>query len=242
MKKNLLIVLSFLILTSCTSVCFAKTSVNAELADAIKMYKAGNYSQCYDKIGEVISKDASNALAYYYRAISAAQIGYKNEAIENYEKAINLSPANNNLSRYAQKGKLCLESPDKCSDSYYENSLEEFILDRKAPKFTEQVRGEFEKLKIENMMREMNRSNDIKMEKFKEYKDFSAIPNDEEIVAAIRTLQKAGLGNIIGTGYSDVSVLTGTGNQNPMLNLMGGQNLNPQLIQTFLTNSMTQGF
>ena len=52
--------------------------------------------------------------------------------------------------------------------------------------------------KVENLMREMNRKDNITPQKFKEYKDFSnAAPSNDEIVAALRVLQRAGFGNII---------------------------------------------
>ena len=44
-------------------------------------------------------------------------------------------------------------------------------------------------------------------------------------------------------GYSDISMLTGMGQQNAMLNMLGGSSsLSPQIIQTLLTNNMSQGF
>ena len=91
----------------------------------------------------------------------------------------------------------------------------------------------------------MNRNNNIEKEKFKEFDDFSSLPTNDEIVAALRTLQKAGLSNVgIGTNnnFADLSVLTGNVNKNSMFDLVGNQNLNPQLIQALMSNSMLQGF
>ena len=155
-----------------------------------------------------------------------------------------LNPTNNNLSRYAKKGKRCLETPDRCEESIFGTDDDEFIQSRNGEKFSEKVKGDFERLKIENLMREMNRNSDIDPQRFKEYKDFSNVPTNDEIVAALRTLQRAGLGNVMTNnyGYSDLSVLTGDTQQNSMLNLMGAGGMNPQLIQALLTNNMTQGF
>ena len=97
-------------------------------------------------------------------------------------------------------------------------------------------------------MREMNRSNDIDTNKFREYKDFSsmnpnAVPSNDEVVAALRTLQKAGFGNMMNNHYADISLLTG--NQYPqgqLFNMMGNSNLSPEVIQTMLTNNMSLGF
>lgn len=241
MKKNILTILSILVLSSSIGFAYAKTT-NTALTDAIKLYKAGNYSECYVQLESVVKDDPTNALAYYYMGMTSAQLGRKSDAISNYEKAITLTPKNNNLSRYAKKGKRCLETPDKCEDSLYDSLEDEFIQNKRGPKFTEEVRSEMERLKIENFMREMNRDDSIDAQKFREYKDFSSVPSNDEIVAALRTLQRAGFGNIVNNGYSDLSILTGNSQQNAMLNMMGNPSMNPQLIQALLTNNMTQGF
>lgn len=242
MKKYILNILSVLIISSMACAAYAKTVSNSGLSTAIQMYKQANYSQCYEQLNDVIKKDPSNALAYYYLGMTSAQLGKKDEAIANYERAITLSPDGNNLNRYAKKGKRCLETPDKCADAMYESEEEKFIINKKGARFTEEVRSDYERLKIENLMRQMNRSEDIQMDKFKEYKDFSSsVPTDEEIVSAMRVLQRAGFGNVMNNNYQDLSFING-GMQNPMFNMMGTGSVNPQLIQALLTNNMAQGF
>lgn len=247
MKKSVLTILSMLIILSSTSV-IAKPAVSSELSEAIKLYKTHNYTQCYVKLEDVIKSDPSNALAYYYMAMTYVQLGNKNSAIENYEKAIALAPKNTNLSKYARKGKICLEIPDKCSISLYDSPEEAFIRGAGSKKFTDEVRSDYERLKIENMMREINRSDDISPQQFREFKDFSSMnnetaPSNDEIVAAMRTLQRAGFGNMINNNYSDISLLTGENSQqNAMLNMMGINSLSPQVIQAMLTNNMSMGF
>ena len=243
MKKNILMVLSALVLFSTINIAHSKVTVSNELSSAIQKYKVGNYVGCYSQLEEFVKVDPSNPLAYYYLGMASAQLGRKDEAIQNYERAITLSPRSNNLTRYAKKGKRCLETPDKCEESLFDTEDDEFILNKASGKFSEKVKSDYERLKIENFMREMNNTEDIDTKKFKEYKDFSSVPTDEEIVAAMRVLQKAGLGNFFDRNSIDYSMLTNNGmQQNSMLNLMGGASMNPQLIQALLTNNMTQGF
>lgn len=251
MKKKLLTILSIMVLCSAFSTAFAKSTMTPELAQVIKLYKAGNYTQCYLKVDNVIKNDPSNALAYYYKAISATKIGKKEEAITNYDKAITLAPKKSNLSKYATKGKKCLETPDKCNEPEITDETEKFIKTR-GKLFSDGVKGQYEKLKIENMMREINREEDIAPEKFKEYKDFSSMnnntesmPTNDEIVAAIRVLQKAGLynNNGFGSGYSELSLLNESpNNESSMLDLMGNTSVSPQVIQALLTRSNSLGF
>lgn len=244
MKKKLLMLLGIAILATTIGVS-AKPDSNSDLTNAIMLYKKGNYSEAYVVLEKALLADPANALAYYYMAMTSAQIGKKDEAVTNYEKVLQLVPYDNNLSRYAIKGKRCIETPDKCERSLYESEEEEFILNKLGPKTSEIVRSEYEKLKIENLKREINRNNDMDPQKFKDYKDFSsmnnsATPSNDEIVAALRTLQKAGL-----TGYSSMNVdLMGfnDNSQQNLMNMMNTSSMNPHLIQAFLTNNLTQGF
>lgn len=239
MKKKLLIALFSMALIASTNISMAKPVSNPELAAAIKLYKAQNYSECYEKLQAIVKKDSPSALAYYYMAITATQLGKKAEAIEYYDKAITLSPENNNISRYSIKGKRCLETPDQCEESIYTSLDDEFILNQKHMRSSETVKQQFERLKLDNIRREINRNGDINPQRFKEYRDFSSMnidgtPSNDEIVAAIRVLQKAGLTNIMNSGNTDLSALTG-------LNT-GNSSINPQIIQAMLTTNMMQGF
>ena len=242
MKKYILVLLTMFITLATVNASIAKTTSNKSLAGAIKLYKAGNYSQCYLTLSDIVKKDPSNAVAYYYLAMTSAQIGKRDEALDNYQKVLTLS-SGTQLGRYAEKGKTCLESPDKCNEETETSALDAFIQGKFGSGFSEEARSEYEKQKIENLMREMNRKDNITPQKFKEYKDFSnAVPSNDEIVAALRVLQRAGFGNIIGNSSQDLSLITGNSSNNAMLNLLMGNNnnssLNPQVIQSLLTNQL----
>ncbi len=243
MKKYILTLLTIMVCFSTINFAAAKTTSNKSLASAIKMYKAGNYSQCYIALSDIVKNDPSNAVAYYYLAMTSAQIGKRDEAISNYEKVITLSPSSQ-VGRYAEKGKTCITMPDKCHEESETSALDAFIQGKFGSGFSEEARSEYEKQKIENLMREMNRKDDITPQKFKEYKDFSSeVPTNDEIVAALRVLQRAGLGNMLGGSTSDLSLITGNNSNNnaAMLNLLmgnGNSSLNPQVIQSLLTNQL----
>ena len=245
MKKKLLITLSIMILATC-GVVNAKSKVTPELSQAINLYKQGNYSECYVKLNSILEKDNTNALVYYYYAMTNAQLGNTSGAIDSYQRVLSLAPANSNLGKFAAKGKRCLETPSECSDSLYSSAEEEFIRSIKGPKFSEPVSSQYEKYKLENKMREMNRINDGNPPDFNGFRDFSSMnnipdsPSNDEIVAALRTLQQAGLAGTYGS--ADVSFLTGSNSQQQLMNLMGGSSMNPQLIQSLLTNNMSLGF
>lgn len=249
MKKYILVLMAAMICASTMNFACAKTTTsNSALANAIRLYKAGNYSQSYTAFNNIVKKDPSNAVAYYYLAMTSAQIGKKEEAVANYEKVISLSP-NGQLGRYATKGKTCLETPDKCHEESEQSADDRFIQSRFGSGFSDKARSEYEKQKIENLMREMNRGNDVTPQKFRDYKDFSSeVPTNDEIVAALRVLQRAGLSDVLNNNVNEMSLLTGnneTNSNNAMLNMLmgsGNSSLSPQVIQSLLTNQMSVGF
>ncbi len=246
MKKQILLLLSVMICSVSLCAVEAKTSATPAVNAAIKLYKSGNYSASYTSLKEIVAKDPSNALAYYYLAITAVQLGRKSEALENYDKVLLLSPEGQ-LAKYAQKGVVCINDPSKCHEAaatFTESAEDRFIKGAFGSGFSEKAKSQYEKNKIENLMREMNGKNDLAPQKFKDYRDFSTeVPTNDEIVAALRILQRAGLNN----NLSDLSMITGNryANDYAMLNMLNGHNdsaLNQQMIQSLLTNQMSLGF
>ena len=182
----------------------------------------------------------------------AAQLGKRDEAISSYEKVIELSPRSI-LSKYAKKGKKCIETPDLCHEpetSYNSDDTEEdkFIKSSFGSGFSEAAKSVHEKQKIENLKRDINRQEEIPAQRFREFKDFSSqAPTNDEIVNAIRVLQSAGMMDLFNTNSSNVSMLYGERKQNydainALLNGQNGLMNNPQLIQSLLTTQMTTSF
>lgn len=255
MKKTILGLLSVLILITSVNVAYAKVKATSpETAQAIKYYKSGNYTQAYVACSQIVKKDPSNALAQYYLAMTYAQLGKKEEAIYTYDKVIGLSDRSV-LGKYAKKGKRCLEQPSACHEPdvkpIEESPEDRFIKGAYGSGFSEKARGVHEREKIENLKREINRNEEMSPDKFRGYKDFSSYaPTNDEVVAAIRTLQRAGIADsVIGNG-SDMYNISGAGAQSRnydiinMLYASGGRNadLDPQIIRSLLSTQMSANF
>ena len=75
MKKKILVLLSIVLLSSTINMAYSKSGNSNELPGLIKLYKAGNYSECYLRLSDYVKKDPANAFAYYYLAMSSAQLG-----------------------------------------------------------------------------------------------------------------------------------------------------------------------
>ena len=256
MKKTLLGILSILIVAASVNIASAKVKATSpETAQAIKYYKSGNYVQAYLSCTNIVNKDPSNALAQYYLAMSNVQLGRKAEAIDAYDTVINLSEGTV-LGSYAKKGKRCIEDPSMChapsEEEQQETPEDKFIKSKYGSGFSKRARGVHEKESIEDIRREINRNDEIAPDKFRNYKDFSsyAAPSNDEIVAAIRVLQRAGMTDMISGGYSsDVSGMLGAASSDrnyEVLKMLYGNNsstgLNPQLIQSLLSTQMTSSF
>ena len=254
MKKMILGLLSVLVLAASVNVAYAKVKVTSpETAQAIKYYKSGDYTQAYLKCTEIVKNDPSNALATYYLAMTFVQLGKKDEAINAYEKVIDLSQ-NSVLGSYATKGKRCIETPEDCHAPEIkadESPEDRFIKGAFGSGFSEKAREVHEIEKIKSIQREINNNDELTPDKFRGYKDFSSYaPTNDEIVAAIRTLQRAGIADsFIGNG-SDVYGILGSGEQNRnydvmnMLYAAGGKNtdLNPQIIRSLMSAQMSANF
>lgn len=254
--KKLLPVITFMVVCALTmNIASARTTTNPALSSAIKMYKSGNYVQTYSTLTDIVKRDPSNAVAYYYLAMTCVQVGRKSEAIANYDKVLSLKPEGI-LGKYATKGKTCIETPDKCHEPQdTQTEMDTFIRSRFGNGFSKEAHSDYERQRIQNLMREMNRNKEIAPNKFRDYKDFSSeVPTNDEIVTALRVLQSAGLGDIIGNNNnynSELSLLTGSDdNRNgyDMLNMLFGNNnkqdsyMSPQLIQALMTSQMSASF
>lgn len=250
MKKLLLTILLVLIL--------APNAYSADgVAGGIRKYKEGNYTGCIEWMNEVVKNDPANAIAYYYLAMSYVQAGRKDEAIDNYGKVILLN-TNSLLTEYATKGKLCLEEPEKCQAND-EKSV--FIEAPFGSGLSKKLEDNLEKRELEIMRKKINSDKDIPEYQLQEYRDFSSqnndngMPSNDEIVAALRILQRAGLQNYAmptqqNMQMNDISAFLGQNNLgtgNNFMNMLpylnnGNMRANPQLIQTMLMNQMMPDF
>lgn len=242
MKKTILGILSVLILITSVNAAYAKVKATSpETAQAIKYYKSGNYTQAFVACSEIVKKDPSNALAQYYLAMTNVQLGRKDDAINAYNNVIYLSDRSV-LGSYAKKGKRCIEEPALCHEPEVkpqeESPEEKFIKGAYGSGFSEKARGVHEREKINNIKREINRNEELSPDKFKGYRDFSSYsPTNDEIVAAIRTLQRAGIADASfsnGRSYDLMDMLYANDSR--------GSNLNPQIIQSLLTTQMSANF
>ena len=189
-----------------SSVAYAS---NITLQGAIQKYKNGNYTGCIQDLETYTRSEQSNALAYYYLAIANVQAGRKENAIQAYNRVLALKP-NATLLDYATKGKVCLEEPQFCYKNNIvkeeDTELDKFIKDKNQFVYKEAQKEEMKK-NLDTLKNRINSDEQINRTEFEEYERSSnkeeknvkqaKMPTNDEVVAAIKILNQAGLGSII---------------------------------------------
>lgn len=283
MKKNLLYSITLLIIAGqISSGAFAASRSGASVVSAVKKYKAGNFTGCLQDMQDVVKRDPSNSVAYYYMAMSYVQAGKRSEAIDAYKKVLALKP-NPTIYKYAKTGKACLETPESCISKEEDlNDLDKAVREKSTDGLTQKVRLDIEQKRLEGLKNDINGGKDINEYdtiKFKDYSDSRSEikteqkiagdtqPTNDEIVAAMKVLSKAGLNPYAQVNpymqaaggqnpeMAQLSMLMGNSNQsqnnNSMMNMLpymlaqnsngaNGTNnsLSPQIIQAMMMNSM----
>ena len=197
---------ALIMILALSSVAYAS---NITLQGAIQKYKTGNYTGCIQDLEIYTRNEQSNALAYYYLAIANVQAGRKENAIQAYDRVLALRP-NETLLDYATKGKVCLEEPQFCYKSNImkeeDTELDKFIKDKNQFVYKEAQKEETKK-NLDTLKNRINSDEEINRTEFKEYERSSnkeikdikqaKMPTNDEVVAAIKILNQAGLGSII---------------------------------------------
>ena len=261
MKKLLmtLFLMSFIFAGSVNAASY----YNAQTASAIKMYKNRNYIECLQVLYEVVDKDPSNVLAYYYIAIAQARLGKADKAKEAYERVIELN-SSTQLTKLSQNGIECLDDVTKCKS--------EFTLSA-SQKAMDAVNAQLEEKKIDSIKTMVNQKNniqDVPPEYLNGLKDYSLpknqeqnkseVPTNDEILAALDTLKRAGYQSYMPQPamtpemmqLSMLNSLNGNNNQNYnnsmasfLPYMMNSQtdmsNIDPQVMQTMMMSSMMNG-
>lgn len=155
---------------------FARVYANDDISSVIELYKNGKYQECINSADIVTKNDPTSVLGYYYIALSYAQLGKKDLAIKNYDKVIALG-TNKSLSNYAKSGKAKLQPKPVKEKAKQVTGAESMLEDVEEEKKPEPKKVE-EKPKTEQPVAK---------------KTNEGPPTNDEIVNAIRVLQRAGL-------------------------------------------------
>lgn len=259
MKKQLVYFFAIMFALIQASYCYSSAaSSSSPIKIAVKKYKAGNYTGCLQDCQNIVAKNPSSSIAYYYMAMSYVQAGQKDKAINAYSKVLSLNP-NATLAEYATTGKRCLETPEQCvltdPNAASTQDIDKLIASPNSDGLSPTVKKDFEQKRLNTIKNEINNDKDMDDYQLRKLNDASekvmpdkanAVaskqPTNDDIAAALKVLSNAGL-NTYGQ-YSDYQ----NNNNNAMMNMLplmmtqngGGMNSNysPQAMQAFIMNSM----
>lgn len=282
MKKKLLCLLAvlFFLITSYSD-AHAKSRVDNSISIAVKKYKGGNYTGCLQDCKKIVEKKPS-AIAYYYMAMSYVQAEKSQEAIDAYTQALGLHPTAK-LAEYATTGKRCLETPDQCNlePASQDPLLDSFIASPTTNSLSDSVKKDFEQKRLNGIKNEINNGRELDDYTFNQLNKSSIEgsseidqlkvaqnkPTDDEIKAAMKVLNDAGISPYSNASYMQqypmadsqnaelmqLQALMGTNeqqtnnNNNAMMNMLpymfsqnkdGTNSYSPQMMQAAILNSM----
>ncbi len=245
---------------------------NATLQSAVRKYQEGNYSGCLQEMITLAKIDKANPVVYYYMGMAYTQVGNKDQAVKAYEAVIKLN-AERTLTEYALRGRDCLVDGPACSPEGEESAdegLEEFVKSPYGNGLAEEINEENRQKELENIQKTINENHRLDrqdLERIQEFDSKSSTPaenkvaevTNEEVLAAIETLKKAGVtvsvnpyqATPMNDEYSQLSMLLGNNNSNnnSMMNMLpylmgqnGNQKIDPQMLQSVMMNSMITDF
>ncbi|MCM1265360.1 MAG: tetratricopeptide repeat protein [Candidatus Gastranaerophilales bacterium] len=265
MVRALLTIIFFICITS--SFSFAEEAIS--VADGIQSYKNGKFEECITTMKQVVKDDPTSAIGYYYLGLAYSKTGRKILAIQNYNKVISLG-SDNTLIELAKNGKNQVGGKNITAiETQLEDIEEEIKSTSDLPKIEKLSPAEL-KAKYEEKITKPASSNNASSTVIKasDYQKANAQPTNDEIVNAIRILQKAGLlqngvsglagGNPAGFNpemdsktqqMNAMLMMMGqnNNNNNSMMNMMpfmnsGNGKINPQMIQMMMMNQMMPNF
>lgn len=186
---------------------FNITFASDDISEVIDLYKSAKYQECVTKAEIVTKNDPTSALAYYYIALANAQMGKRDLAIKNYDKVIALG-TNKALVNYAKTGKAKLAIKEKTKAVTGAESMLEDVDENGNPEQTSQtnihatdktnvvktdvVKQEPQKAEVQKTPEKAVAQKTVP-QKSNQSNKADTPPTNDEIVNAIRVLQKAGL-------------------------------------------------
>lgn len=212
--KQLLASLAIFGLLTPMGITFAATNKgNAPTSlvyQAISKYKNRNYTGCIQDLDYAISHGRSSDVAFYYKALSYARLGMKEDARSAYESAYNMT-SNYTLAEYAKQAISCIDDPETCDSKLDPQDITFFIKSNKFmhPDVEEAIKNQaMERAKTNINSEAQPNADDVKFlqdnknEKVKQNENEdehrhinynSGVPTDKEIADAVRTFQKMGI-------------------------------------------------
>ena len=267
-------IITFLLFLLCSgSIAFAQTDITV----GIESYQQGNYTQCIEAMRSVVKEDPTAVVGYYYLALAYTKTGQELLAVQNYNKVINLN-SDSTLTKLARQGKLTINNSTKIETQLKDitEDIKETFEEEYNPIMEDSCTGTQTTTtsKKETPASQSTQQTKGQVIKASDYakanpqavQNLNAQPSNDDIVNAIRVLQKAGLlqngaAGLVG-GQNNMQqipidpkvqqmnsmlmMMNNGNNNNGMMNMMpymnNGGKVDPQMMQMMLMNQMMPNF
>ena len=226
----LILILLFGVNISCVKAADATVGIDA--------YKKGDFETCITTMKNVVKDDPTDIIGYYYLGLAYTKTGKEILAVQNYNKVINLNtdPA---LTSLAKEGKNKLGKKNvETIEAQIEDIEEEYnpilndgvVTNKQLPQETSP------EAKTTKVIKASDYSGMNNNKPAAQTYDPNKTPTNDDIVNAIRTLQKAGLlqngaMGLTGGMNNNLPMDSRTQQMNSMLMMMNNGNNNNNMMQ-----------
>lgn len=271
--KNIIVITLFLFIG--TAVCYAETL--PDISMGIESYQLGKIEECISRMKAIVKDDPTSVLGYYYLAMAYTKTGQELLAIQNYNKVINLN-SDATLTKMARLGKSKINNSTQIETQLKDitEDIKETIEEEYNPIMEDSCSGKSVNTStketpvsqpVQQTKGQVIKASDYAKANPQSVQNPNSQPTNDDIVNAIRVLQKAGLlqngaAGLIGgqnNAYSQMPVdpkvqqmnsmlmmMNNGNNNNGMMNMMpymnNGGKMDPQLMQMMLMNQMMPNF
>jgi len=237
---------------------------NALIESLIEKYKEKNYVGCIQEAQSKMQQDNPNPVAMYYMALSYTQIGDVKAALDLYDAILKLKPSDT-LTECAIRGRDCLIGGPACPNLGVEGA----DIDAQVKEYKEDSTllndstTDLKELPAMLVQQKVDEPQPLKQEEkisAQPAVEEQAVPNNDDVAQALKTLQNAGMAVTIQPAntpmspnynpeMAQISMLLGNNNNQQnhsfdMLPYMMAQSqsnpsqYNPQMLQAMMMNYM----
>ncbi len=152
---------------------FAAVYIDKPVQIAMRKYKAGNYTGSLYDLENYTKTHHNSPYAFYYLGMIQTRLGNKEKAKEYYQAALDTNPTGT-IADFINRGIICIDTPDNCNKVTVEemSELDKFIYSDKN-KMTTDVAKEVQQKRLDALRNEINTSDHMKYNDFRNYKDYS---------------------------------------------------------------------
>ena len=245
---------------------------DATMHSAVAKYKNGNFSGALQELISLTQKDPSNPVVYYYLGMAYTQVGNKDQAVKAYENVIRLNSDETLIKYATKGRDCLVGGPTCSEEENTDKGLENFVNSPYGNGLSKEINANIRQQQLRQIKNTINQKpvlDEKDIDKIQDFDDNKSeikksekiATSDQDILSAIETLKKAGVTVTVNpyqqpmmenNEYAQLQMLFGNNNNNnnSMMSMLpylmsqnqSGKNIDPQIFQSMMMNSMIPDF